>query len=482
MTASSTNPLAGTGRLAAILQPYRGATHRSGLAAASGTAEETLVQRTTLGCTERELERNATVGYQNYLLEQLQFWKLDHSELESSLISQFPTLVMTPHRLTTIEHGYYAAGDLQRAAIYRAVYSPRQLFERMVIFWSDHFNIDIHSNNGWWLKPTDDRTVIRRHAMGTFPALLGASAHSPAMLSYLTNDPNDKVDPNENYARELMELHTLGVDGGFTQEDVREVARCFTGWSFQWHHEDNEHGQFRFINEYHDYGQKRVLGRTIPAGRGIEDGQMVLSILARHPKTAEHIATKLAKYFLGYNPPSSLITRLRDIYLQTNGAIRPMLHHLLARQHVENLSEPKVKRPFHLFVSALRCLGAELYTADDVLWALERIGHEPFSWPAPNGYPDSAGYWAANVIGRWNFAAQLLYGKFWDTELDLTGFRPPLTPQQAAQRIRQRLAGVPLKQQTLDAIEGYLTVQEVSRTTIREALSLALSAPEFQHY
>ncbi|HSF38772.1 MAG TPA: DUF1800 family protein, partial [Thermoanaerobaculia bacterium] len=200
----------------------------------AGLLERRLVQRITLGATRAGVARAGALGYQGYLQEQLAPEALDDSLLEQEIARTLPSVAMSA---VAIHAGYsdrfqVPIYELIIATLLRATLSPRQLFESLVAFWTDHFNIDVLGEYGWYLKPVDDREVIRRHAMGRFPDLLRASAKSPAMVFYLTNDTNHKDHPNENYARELMELHTLGADNGYTQEDVREVARCFTGWTW----------------------------------------------------------------------------------------------------------------------------------------------------------------------------------------------------------------------------------------------------------
>jgi uncharacterized protein (DUF1800 family) len=315
------------------------------------TPEQRLVQRVTFGATLTDMARIGQVGYLAYLVEQLDYEKIDDSWLEDILRENLPTLSMSAGE---IYHGFPERIDipifeLLIARVYRAIYSPRQLFEVMVEFWSDHFNIDLFGDTGYFLKLVDDRDVIRRHAMGKFSDLLKASAHSPAMLAYLTNDSNYKDHPNENYARELMELHTLGADNGYTQEDVRQVARCFTGWAYEW--EGPGLGAFRFYPEAHDDGEKVVLGQVIPAGGGIGDGERVLDILARHPNTAWFVARKLLRFFWGYEPPAQYVAQVAGVYLRSGGDVRSMLRVILKRKWMETAT-PKLKRPFHLIASA----------------------------------------------------------------------------------------------------------------------------------
>src|ERR1044072_8165909 len=232
--------------------------------------------------------------------------------------------------------------ELQRAKLLRAVYSDRQLYELMVDFWENHFSIFANKDDDRFLLTGFDRETIRPFAMARFRDLLSATAHSPAMLFYLDNwrssvprpypakgDKPAGVDGgfNENYARELLELHTLGVEGGYTQKDVQEVARCFSGWTIQ---KPNEQGLFLYRPGLHDDGDKVVLGHTILAGGGIADGERVLDILATHPATAKFIATKLARRFISDDPPQSVIDRAAAAFIKTDGSIRETLRAIIA--------------------------------------------------------------------------------------------------------------------------------------------------------
>lgn len=302
---------------------------------------------------------------------------------------------------------------LRQAAILRAVYSRRQLLERMVEFWGDHFNIYAFKGQGPQLKVVDDGTTIRQHALGRFRDLLGASAHSAAMLGYLDNTSNRKGVPNENYARELMELHTLGVDGGYTQADVKEVARCLTGWNSErhWHR-----GQFTFDPTLHDDGPKRVLGHSLPAGGGVEDGERVLDILALHPSTARHLARKLCVYFLGSQDPA-WVERLSALYLKSEGNIRETLRPLLTSPELQS-SAPILKRPFDYMVSALRALNVDTDGDLPIQQHLEKMGQPLFAWPMPDGFPQRASAWTGTLIARWNFALALAGNSIKNTQVD----------------------------------------------------------------
>ncbi|HSK78432.1 MAG TPA: DUF1800 domain-containing protein [Thermoanaerobaculia bacterium] len=447
----------------------------------AGLLERRLVQRITLGATQADVARAGALGYQGYLQEQLAPETLDASLLEQEIARTLPSVAMPA---AAIHAGYsdrfqVPIYELMIATLLRATLSPRQLFESLAAFWTDHFNIDILGEYGWYLKPVDDREVIRRHAMGRFPDLLRASAKSPAMVFYLTNDTNHKDHPNENYARELMELHTLGADNGYTQEDVREVARCFTGWT--WVQEGDARGTFRFDAASHDTGQKVVLGRVIPAGGGVEDGEAVLALLAAHPNTARTLSRKLLRWFWGYEPPHGSVDQVAAVYLRTGGNIRRMLRTIFTPAWMESAT-PKLKRPFHLAVSALRALGAEITDPYALLKELQAMGHLPFTWSPPNGYPDTRAYWSGLLLPRWSFAARVVGEAASGVRIDLSDLSPGLSPSALVRQIDRKVANGTLSEPTREAIRTFLRSGPRTPARIREAVGLALASPEFQDY
>jgi uncharacterized protein (DUF1800 family) len=447
----------------------------------AGLRERRLVQRLTLGATQADLARAAALGYQGYLQEQLAPETLDDRLVEQEIARTLPSVAMTAAAIQASYDGQFqvAIYELMIATLLRATYSPRQLFESMVAFWTDHFNVDVLGEYGWYLKPVDDREVIRRHALGRFPDLLRASARSPAMVFYLTNDTNHKDHPNENYARELMELHTLGTDNGYTQEDVREVARCFTGWT--WVQEGPDLGTFRFDAAAHDMGEKRVLGRVIPAGGGVEDGETVLSILASHPNTARFLSRKLLRWFWGYEPPGAYVEQVAAVYRRTGGNLRRMLRTVFTPAWMESAT-PKLKRPFHLVVSALRALGAEVTDPYVLLGELQAMGQLPFTWSPPNGYPDTRGYWSGFLLPRWSFAARLMEETASGVRINLSDLSPGLSPSVLVRQIDRKVASGTLSEPTREAIRAFLRSGPKTPARIREAVGLALASPEFQDY
>ena len=362
--------------------------------------------------------------------------------------------------------------ELTRAALLRAVHSPHQLYEVMVGFWSDHFNIDSSKADCPWLKPYDDRTVIRDHALGKFADLLRASALSPAMLFYLDGRQNtNQGKPNENYARELMELHTLGVHGGYTQTDVLQAARCLTGWYAIGR--DSKRfgvGKVEFISAKHDDGPKTVLGHEIPAGGGPKDLDILLEIVTNHPATPQFIATKLCRRFISDDPPASAVTATAQAFVKSQGDIRETLRALFATTEFLSVRKTKFKRPFHFLVSALRATGVPHECGREMQIALRRMGHMPFDYPTPEGYSDRGDDWMSTLLARWDFALRLGRGQIgvnnWqaDTLLKAAGGEDGLT---------RHLLG---RKPTADETRTLATAEGADR------LAMLLSMPDFQQY
>jgi hypothetical protein len=365
------------------------------------------LNRLTFGPRLEERTRFAEIGLQAYIEEQLDFASIHDFDCEI-LLRPYKTLRMDANEIEGVTNqlfeGYDREGpsnELRQATLLRQIYSKRQLYELMVEFWSDHFNIFIEKGNCFYLKTVDDREVIRKHALGSFRDLVWASAHSPAMMIYLDNQANEKSHPNENYARELMELHTLGVDGGYTQQDVMELARCLTGWNVK------EHfwlGDFVFKDDLHDTGEKKVLGRMIQSS-GQKEAEQVIDLLVTHPSTARFIATKLTHRFIADDPPQVIIEKAAQTFLDTNGDIKSVLRVILLDGLA--LAQPKYKRPANFVTSALRLTNAET-DATALHDYLLRMGQLYFNWPTPDGYPDHSEPWQNNLMPRWQFAFELI--------------------------------------------------------------------------
>ncbi len=384
--------------------------------------------------------------------------------------------------------------ELQASRILRAVYSEWQLQEVMVDFWSNHFNVFAGKGADRWLLVSYDRDTIRPNTMKKFSDLLEATAKSPAMLFYLDNFQSVSPDAqlgqgnrsggrnpragglfgqlmgrnqrpnqsgampnqagqnpaqrqrrgiNENYARELMELHTLGVDGGYTQKDVQEVARCFTGWTIfaprgggaavqgmldgrRAEMLRENAGKFFFNPRAHDDGEKTVLGHKIPAGGGIKDGLLVLDILAHHPATAKFIATKLVRHFVSDEPPAALVTRVASAFTKSDGDIRETLGAIFSSPEFSapQAYRAKVKRPFELAVSAIRTLGGDTTGGPQLHQWIARMGEPLYGFQTPNGYSDKAESWVntGGLLERLNFGLMLASNRIPGTRVDLKRF------------------------------------------------------------
>jgi uncharacterized protein (DUF1800 family) len=361
--------------------------------------------------------------------------------------------------------------DLTRATVLRAVLSERQLYEVMVQFWTDHFNIDPSKGECRWLKAADDRDVIRAHALGNFREMVRASAVSPAMLWYLDGRENRRRSPaekpNENYARELMELHTLGVHGGYTQQDVMEVARCLTGWTCR-NKKKFFKGRVEFHAKDHDDGPKRVLGVDIPGGLGARDLDRVLEIVSSHPNCAKYVSWKLCRRFISDDPPAAAVETTARAFLDSKGDIPTMLRALFATGEFweSEIRGEKFKRPFHFVVSALRAANAETTASNELIEYLQRLGHAPFRYPTPDGYPEEATHWKSTLLWRWNFAAALAENRIKGTRIDLD-------------ELRKRIGG---DDALLATIFGRKP-NHAERAAFMEAgagLALAIAAPAFQ--
>jgi uncharacterized protein (DUF1800 family) len=379
--------------------------------------------------------------------------------------------------------------DLNEAKLYRAIYSNRQLEEQMVDFWFNHFNIYMDKGADRILTTSYERDAIRPYVFGKFRDLLEATAESPAMLFYLDNWQSVSPDRlperrfakqkakqsrglNENYARELMELHTLGVDGGYTQQDVVGVARCFTGWTIA---QPNRGGEFIYNDRVHDKGEKIVLGVKIPAGGGREDGEKVLDILARHPSTARFISTGLAKKFVADDPPPALIDRMAKTFHDTDGDIRAVMTTMLDSKEFfsEGAFRAKVKTPLELVVSAVRATDAQVDFAIPLAAQIAQLGEPLYRKVEPTGYSSANAEWvnSAALLARMNFALALANNRVPGSKVDISRFENDSAPV-----ARQILFQEPA-QQTLDSIQKALALRESTPALVA---GLVLGSPDFQ--
>jgi uncharacterized protein (DUF1800 family) len=416
--------------------------------------------------------------------------------------------------------------ELVEGKLLRAIYSDRQLQEVMTDFWVNHFNVFIGKGADHYLLTSYERDVIRPHALGKFEDLLVATAQSPAMLFYLDNwlsvGPNSDVANgipkraskeskqrirskaqtsqakgkrnglNENYGRELMELHTLGVYGGYTQEDVTEVARVFTGWTLQ---QPRQGGGFTFDERTHEPGDKIVLGHRIKP-KGENEGLEVLKILAHHPSTAKFVCTKMAMRFVSDDPPQSLVDRMAQTFLKKNGNIREVLKTMLESPEFwsPDAYRGKVKTPLEFVVSALRASGAEVADAMPVARRLQNMGMPLYGMQPPTGYSMKADAWinSSALLGRMNFALALTSGKVKGVQVNSEPGRNQVRnddPQQALAAMESTLLAGDVSKQTHDVISARLQDRKINRGKLDDPArlpnvaliaGLLLGSPEFQ--
>jgi uncharacterized protein (DUF1800 family) len=329
---------------------------------------------------------------------------------------------VTPDELRYQRENQAVLDALQGQKLLRAVYSERQLQEVLTDFWFNHFNVDVRKIDDRPVMVEYERDVIRSHVFGRFRDLLGATARSPAMLFYLDNWLSKDRGLNENYARELMELHTLGVDGGYTQADVVNVARAFTGWTMRKPHEATG---FEFNDKMHDHKAKVVLGQTIKAGGGVEDGERVLDLLARHPSTARFVAAKLVRRFVQDDPPPALVDRAAKTFRRSDGDLREVMRTILTSPEflAPAARRAKVKAPFEYVASLLRATRASVTNARSFVGTIAAMGEPLYQCQPPTGYADRSSFWmnTGALIGRLNFAQSLAANGANASTLDVPG-------------------------------------------------------------
>jgi uncharacterized protein (DUF1800 family) len=490
-----------------------------------------VLQRVTYGPRPGDLERVRAVGLATWLERQLHPERLDDSATEE-LLATLPTLAMSVadlHReyprpraearaeasrqraglaaLAADRRPVRIVGELQAAKMLRAVTSERQLQEVMVDFWFNHFNVFAGKGELRWYVTAYERDAVRPHALGHFPDLLRATAHHPAMLFYLDNwlstgpdfvvragpSAGRRAGLNENYARELMELHTLGVDGGYTQADVTEVARAFTGWTIDRPRVD---ARFVFRPARHDGGDKVVLGRPVRGG-GQRDGEEVLDLLAHHPATARFIAGKLVRRFVADDPPPALVERVALVYRETDGDIRAMLRTIFAAPEflAADAVGAKIKKPSEFVASAARAVGATVNARGALALARASadIGEGLYQAQPPTGHPDRAEAWVnpGALLARMNFALSLVEGRLPGVQPDLSamiGDERRKAPDAMLERLLAALLHGRATAATRDALRDQLAATATSdaggatspEADVARLTALVLGSPEFQ--
>jgi len=496
------------------------------------------INRLTYGARPGDFERVRAIGLSAWIDRQLRPRTIDDSATEralaelttlrmpiAELLREFPrpdpklrekiasgemTRQEMQERYPMEKRPFRIAAELQAAKVIRAVTSERQLEEVMVDFWFNHFNVFAGKGDVRWYVSAYEREAIRPHALATFPDLVRATARHPAMLFYLDNwlsarpdfivpaGPNRgrKAGLNENYARELMELHTLGVDGGYTQRDVTEVARAFTGWTID---RPQTNGRFVFRPLMHDAGAKVVVGHRIPTGGGQGDGERVIEILTRHPSTARFVATKLVRRFVSDTPPPALIARVAATYTSTGGDIPAMLRVIFESREFsgEDAYRAKIKKPFEFVASAVRALGGttDAEGGSARARASAEIGEPLYLAQPPTGYADRADVWvnAGALLARMNFALALASGRYPHVTVELPALVAGTDSRSPAAVLDHLLATIVANQagpETRAVLAAQLTDPQITRlstddrglanTDVAKLAALVIGSPEFQ--
>ena len=480
-----------------------------------------LVNRVTGGFSQAEYDLAEMKGFDDYIAHHIDYTNIDDDAADMFLMGD-PTTYLSQVENDSAEQLLISDPNqpawivsLQASNLYRGVLSKRSFHERMTEFWTDHFNIDLKLPFQAWVKPVDHREVIRDNAFGSFPTMLTASVHSAAMLLYLDQWSSDWQAPNENYARELLELHTVGEGNGYDEVDVENVAQILCGWSI------NTNGLFgplltyRYLSGQHDPMPQAytILNNhpqkiAIPAGGEIQ-GDKLIEGLAAHPLTADYIATKMLRFLLQYEPTPAQIADISNVYQMESGDITKMIKAILTPANLNALlaTSPttlKVKRPKQLACTFSQAIGADLiwppvgpgfYNPLQALSErLESLGNAPFFWGPPNGYPDAEGAWIGNLLGRWDMLDSITRNELPGLHVDYVKLLNILAPlpdiSLTGFRLNEKLAGgamTPSEQFWVQEYVdigvilfnlGFVTAEELTR----EVFAVAASAPSYQYY
>ena len=467
----------------------------------------TALTRLTFGATPGEWNRVCEMGVGGFIEEQLAGnlpepavlgWRVRTLDTQNEAESSPDTLENEPDSQLLTE--------TQQAALLRVVYSKNGLRETLADFWTNHFNLYALKNNERSLIPVDAETVVRPHVFGKFRDLLFASSHSPAMLSYLDNQLNKKGVANENYARELLELHTLGLKSGYSLHDIQEVARCFTGWRVKGNFEGGlfpltkasfteKPTLYKFDPKIHDTNGKFIpfLNLHIAPNGGDKDAEHVLEALAVHPATAKFLATKLCKRFLG-DAPEVIVNRAANAYLKSDTDIRALLRPILLDGIIganPDTRKPLLKRPLDFLVSSLRAINADTDGGANVQVFLANMGQPLYQWPMPDGYPEKEAAWTGSLLGRWNYALALTANQIKGTRVDFA----PLFAAHHAETMKQKCdalletilltdATAPRVQPLREVLHNHVKMAEHTGTrgesVIAEVATLIFASPDFQ--
>jgi len=443
---------------------------------------------TLLTAEERRITQQGTVDQRRALL-----MSLDPDKRKQVLRVLPPTAVagipeLQREALALRQPAMFVNQELVDSRMYRALYSNHQLEEVLVDFWLNHFNVFNGKGPARMLLTSYERDAVRPHVLGKFRDLLLATAHHPAMLFYLDNwqsqAPREEIPGqpapanvrrpglNENYGRELMELHTLGVDGGYTQDDVVAVARAFTGWTI---YDPNRIAEFQFNPAFHDRKEKVVLGQKIPAGGGEQDGVQVIDILARHPSTARFISKKLAQRFVADAPPQSLVDRMAATFTATGGDLRAVVETMLTSREFlsEGAWQAKLKSPLEMVLSSVRLLGADVTDPTALAQQIADLGQPLYGKAEPTGYSTTSDAWSnsAGFLGRINFAGALAAGRIAGVKVDLSHVTGN------GEAVARQLLGAAVSPATLKLFENGTEGTLLSPASVA---AVVLASPDFQ--
>lgn len=460
------------------------------------------IDRLTFGARPGDLEHFHSLGRARWIEEQLSPEHLPENLQLQARLQPLASLSISPAGLR--EQMMDAPGaprslaeDLTEAKLLRAVYSNRQFFELLDDFWYNHFNVFLNKGVDRDYVPSYERNVIRPLMLGKFYDLLLATAQSPAMLFYLDNWQSVGANSeaarrgrrrglNENYGRELLELHTLGVNSGYTQQDVINVARCFTGWTIS---SPREGGGFIYRDRWHDRGQKIVLGHIINAGGGMDDGLRVLEILARQPATAHFISWELARRFVADDPPPSLVNRMAGTFLRKDGDLREVMRTMLLSPEFwsEGAYRAKVKTPFETIVSALRVTNADVTSTRALFNEFNKLGQPLYRKVEPSGYSSANAEWvsSSSLLERMNLANALAHNRIPGVYVDVGQWQHnesnPLP-------LAAEILGQPPGPETAAVLESAANASSLGPAAFPRAndiamlLGLALGSPDFQRH
>lgn len=444
-----------------------------------------LLARATFGYTPDEADRVRDLGHDAWLAEQLQPDLIDDSALDAQL-EQWPWLAMDTRYI--VENPdldpILMRSQFKGIRLLRAVSSKRQVLERTADYWSDHFSVYIGALTRIW----DDTRCWRPNVFGKFSDLLVAVTRSASMVFYLDNHTNTAGTANQNLAREILELHTLGANGPYTETDVRELARALTGWTFQYDYSSPEFGGYWFDESMHDDGPKEILGLSFPAGGGDEDVLVVLRHLARMPETIDYVVRRMARWYHGDTLPEAAIEAAKERWRDTDGDLREILRTLLSEDsigQVADLGRRKFRRPLEWLTAVYRGSAAELPEVTQAHQMAQRLGQAPYEWYSPDGYPDDRASWVGLVEPRWAAASTIFRTPTVDDSSAIRSLREVVgsSPRGSwAALLNAHWTGGLLRAADVREIQNYINALPTAaslETVLADACELAITCPSF---